>query len=436
MQSRLASVITMALCATLAALPARGQGIGSRIKQRIQDKVNEKVDQVTDSATDAAIARGEKVIKCASTDKSCIKKANDAGREVLVTDQKGQALPDQKQAATQAGVLKTVTDTASATTAAAPAAPPGQGVWLNYDFVPGDRVIFTEDFSGNDVGDFPRRLRLVNGNLEVVKIKGQPMLHSVDGGLFYIKLPEKLPRRFTVELNLHTVAVGNPIQMWTTDGERSARFGCYSNQAWIEGNGTGANSGAAFQSDPMPGFVNCTFTIDNAKGIRAYVNEHRTGNAPQDSVVLTDTLFVQIPSGERDDPILLTSIRIAAGGKKLYDVLSESGRVATQGIFFDTGSDHIRPESTPTLEEIAAMLRDHGDLRLTIEGHTDNVGNAAANQTLSEQRAAAVKQYLVTRAKVDPVRLTTKGFGASKPVAPNTTAEGRQNNRRVELVKM
>jgi outer membrane protein OmpA-like peptidoglycan-associated protein len=71
-----------------------------------------------------------------------------------------------------------------------------------------------------------------------------------------------------------------------------------------------------------------------------------------------------------------------------------------------------------------------------IEGHTDNVGNAQSNQSLSERRAAAVKQYLVTMAHVDATRLSTKGYGASKPIAPNTTAEGRQENRRVELVKM
>jgi outer membrane protein OmpA-like peptidoglycan-associated protein len=82
------------------------------------------------------------------------------------------------------------------------------------------------------------------------------------------------------------------------------------------------------------------------------------------------------------------------------------------------------------------MLSAHPQLKLTIEGHTDNVGDAPSNQSLSERRAAAVKQYLVTMSHVDAARLTTKGYGATKPIAPNTTAEGRQENRRVELVKM
>jgi outer membrane protein OmpA-like peptidoglycan-associated protein len=125
-----------------------------------------------------------------------------------------------------------------------------------------------------------------------------------------------------------------------------------------------------------------------------------------------------------------------AGGKKLYDALAESGRVATQGIYFDTGSDRIRPESTPTLKEIAAMLSDHSDLKLTIEGHTDNVGSATSNQALSEKRAAAVRQFLIDNYSVDAARLTAKGLGSTKPAGSNDTPEGRQTNRRVELVKV
>ena len=116
--------------------------------------------------------------------------------------------------------------------------------------------------------------------------------------------------------------------------------------------------------------------------------------------------------------------------------LATSGRVATHGILFATGSATIAPESTPTLKEIGEMLKAHPELKLVIEGHTDNVGNAAANQTLSEQRAAAVKQYLVSTYGIPAARLQAKGYGASKPVASNDTPEGRQQNRRVELVKM
>ncbi len=105
-------------------------------------------------------------------------------------------------------------------------------------------------------------------------------------------------------------------------------------------------------------------------------------------------------------------------------------------LYFDFNRDVIREESEPTLREIAEVLRRNPDWKLSIEGHTDNVGAAAANQTLSEQRAAAVKAALVSSYGVDAGRLESKGLGATKPATKNDTAEGRQTNRRVELVKM
>ncbi|HEX5437055.1 MAG TPA: OmpA family protein, partial [Gemmatimonadaceae bacterium] len=132
----------------------------------------------------------------------------------------------------------------------------------------------------------------------------------------------------------------------------------------------------------------------------------------------------------------LYDIRIAASQTSLFDALNASGRVATHGILFATNSATIEPGSDSTLKEIGDMLTQHADLKLMIEGHTDNVGSAAANQTLSEQRAAAVKTYLVTTYHVDAGRLQTKGYGDTKPVASNSTPDGRQQNRRVELVKM
>ena len=131
----------------------------------------------------------------------------------------------------------------------------------------------------------------------------------------------------------------------------------------------------------------------------------------------------------------MTNIRVAAGGKPLYDALVASGRASTHGIQFATGSDVIRGESKPTLDDIGQMLQQHADLRLTIEGHTDNVGAAPSNQTLSEKRAAAVRQFLITNYQIDGSRLSSKGYGATKPVASNDTLEGRQQNRRVDLVK-
>ncbi|HEX6315396.1 MAG TPA: OmpA family protein, partial [Gemmatimonadaceae bacterium] len=176
----------------------------------------------------------------------------------------------------------------------------------------------------------------------------------------------------------------------------------------------------------------------DGKYLKVYLNEHRVSNIPNADFARTQAITFHFDgnswNGEQAAP-LLGSLSINAGGKELYDALVADGRVATQGILFDTGSDVIKPHSTPTLEEIVSMLKEHSDLKLLIEGHTDNVGDAAANQALSEKRAAAVKAYLVEKG-IDAARLESKGLGATKPKVGNDTPEGRQTNRRVELVKL
>lgn len=102
-------------------------------------------------------------------------------------------------------------------------------------------------------------------------------------------------------------------------------------------------------------------------------------------------------------------------------------------ILFDTGESILRPEATAALGELAALIREHPDLPIAIEGHTDSVGTPAFNARLSLARAEAVKRWLVANGSVPEARMTTRGFGPDRPVAPNATAEGRQQNRRVEV---
>lgn len=113
--------------------------------------------------------------------------------------------------------------------------------------------------------------------------------------------------------------------------------------------------------------------------------------------------------------------------------LLEYGRVRLYGINFDYDSDIIRAESKPTLDKIVAMLKSEQAMQLIIEGHTDSDGSDEHNQILSQKRAESVKSYLVS-AGISSSRLFTEGYGESKPVAPNTNATGKAQNRRVELV--
>jgi len=123
-----------------------------------------------------------------------------------------------------------------------------------------------------------------------------------------------------------------------------------------------------------------------------------------------------------------------AGQNKITDNLQKSGRALVYGINFDFNSEAIKPESKPTLDQIVGVLKENKDWKMTVEGHTDNVGGEVSNKSLSEKRASAVKAFLVG-AGIEAGRLTASGLGLSKPVASNETEAGRAQNRRVELVK-
>jgi outer membrane protein OmpA-like peptidoglycan-associated protein len=343
-----------------------------------------------------------------------------------------------------------------------PTEPPGSAVSANFDFVPGERIVFAEDFSRDRVGNFPERLEMVSGNMEVVEWQGKRWLRlgASDGGIFVITLPEKLPQRFTVEFDL-TIP-------WSCIAFYSAaapdRKGCRpddraSGGVTLSGTETGVqrpNSTEGSFVDPRPMFPEM-FAEGNATAlsnrpyrvrmeadgryVKLYLDQQRVANIPNADFGRANKLIFEFSGGNadsegKDASPLLGNLSINAGGKGLYDALMADGHVATQGIYFDVGSDRIRSESTPTLQQIADMLKQHAELKLTVEGHTDNTGNPVANQTLSAKRAQAVVDYLVKTSGIGAGQLAANGLGASMPVGSNDTPEGRQANRRVELVKM
>jgi len=120
---------------------------------------------------------------------------------------------------------------------------------------------------------------------------------------------------------------------------------------------------------------------------------------------------------------------------ELAKALNESGSVAIHGILFDTGKATIKPESAAAIAPIGEVLKSTPALKIEIQGHTDNVGTPAANLKLSQDRAAAVKVYIVSTFGIAADRMTTAGLGDTKPVGDNKTEAGRAENRRVELVK-
>lgn len=120
------------------------------------------------------------------------------------------------------------------------------------------------------------------------------------------------------------------------------------------------------------------------------------------------------------------------GCPEVKEEVKQSIQKAFDNLEFETGKSIIRSSSYPSLNDLSQILSENSDYNLLIEGHTDNVGNRSTNMTLSKNRAEAVKKYLVNKG-VPQEKLTTKYYGPDKPIADNSTPEGRQRNRRVEM---
>jgi outer membrane protein OmpA-like peptidoglycan-associated protein len=178
--------------------------------------------------------------------------------------------------------------------------------------------------------------------------------------------------------------------------------------------------------------VKLAMWVQNGR-VRFYVNGDRVFDFNQ--VEVGDIASLQIDYWTRDATTAIRRARFAESTPDFSQTITSTGKFVTHGILFDTDSDRIKPESAAVIQSIARGLEANPDLKVEIDGHSDSTGIAQHNMDLSKRRAEAVKTVLVSQFGIDASRLTTAGFGSSKPVAPNTTPDGKAQNRRVEFVR-
>lgn len=309
------------------------------------------------------------------------------------------------------------------------------GAWATYDFVPGDKVLFFEDFAAKAP---LKRLKAASERLDVVERQGGEWLHCRPPCSFDAILPEKLPARFTVDFDL-TGPESRGLAFRTVNADGSEIEGVTSAESSPSTINFADSNNEINIVDTGERALHFSWVFDGSK-VKAYADGRAALNAPAAPMARSARLRFEFIGGDDptlidfNKPVWITNLRVAGGGNAVtFEELAKKGRLTLRGILFDTGSDRIRPESTATIAAVAKMMAEHPDLKLVVEGHTDNQGKPEANLTLSRKRAAAVKAWLVAKHKSDASRLEPKGFGQDKPVGSNDTSEGRQANRRVEL---
>ena len=346
-------------------------------------------------------------------------------------------------------------------------------VYGKFDFVPGEKVIAMEDFAQDAIGDFPSKWN-TNGTAEIVNIDGQPgkWLKIGPESIIYPEFVTSLPENFTVEFN---VACSQPFSYYSSffnfffaplaspaknyikwkqyggDKDNGVQSGIHPQAA---GNGalgmkyittydeTGAElvkNDADFEefNDNYKNVVKVSVWRQKTR-LRVYINEVKIWDIPKafSSTAKYNFLGFRVDGLGKEDAYYLSNLRVAVGAPDTRHKFLDLGKYSTTGIKFDVNSDKIKGESYGTLKDFASVLTENTDVKVKIVGHTDSDGDDASNMTLSKKRAEAVKAALNKEFGIENSRMETEGKGETQPAEPNTSAEGKANNRRVEFIKL
>lgn len=360
-------------------------------------------------------------------------------------DLKKKAEKEARKAADKAAGT-TATPEASTPAAAAPSsaggsaqAPDGgkiSNVSTKFDYVPGDKVLFMDDFTMDELGEFPVRWKLARGTFEVAEMAGERWLRctSTDSDI-RIKLPPmtQLPEFWTLEfdcwseepnasfLTVSGMTAGNRLNWYATFPNGEAL-------SFVTGS---VNSSTPLESGTSAGRHH-VMLMAKGNALKVYIDRQRMASVPEIYQEEGPPAEIAFRLWASTQP-MITNVRFAEFSKPKPDLLATP--FVTHGIVFDSGSDRLKPESAPVMRQITAYMKEHPDVSILITGHTDNVGADAANLTLSEKRAAAVAASLAADFGVDAARMTTSGKGESAAMATNDSPEGRAMNRRVEFSK-
>ena len=329
--------------------------------------------------------------------------------------------------------------------------------YSKFDFIPGAKVIFYDDFKETAVGDFPAAWN-TNASGEVVTTNLYPGNWFKMNGEGCILLDEgiNLPENFTVEYDV----ICSPAE----EGSTNYEFGFYMYSAenpkdMDEGGAVPGLKGGIKMSfgyrSTYSAYNEEGYTIDGTKEdagmeagkkyrlsfwvqktrLRVYLDETKIFDLPKVFKPGFQINMMRFELWESGNP-MITNFRIAAGLPDTRNKLLTEGKLITYGIYFDVNKDVVKPESYGTLKEIATILNEVPDVKVKILGHTDSDGQDAANLDLSKRRAASVKAELAKNFGVSEDRIVTDGMGESQPVAPNDTPVNKALNRRVEFVKL
>ena len=364
------------------------------------------------------------------------------------------------------------TEPGKSTTTSTNAEPAGVKSFSRYDFIPGEQVLYYDNFEGEAIAELPTGWN-TSGSGEVVTLDKYPgnwlRLHK---SFIYLSSNQKeFGENYTAEFDVLFQF------KWNGWGYPEFRFGFFASK---DESNTGNNflreyrKNAAMQTTIYPSEGGSTRVklasysngrdyfqgtpkvfepLEKSYGTpvhvaiqvqkercRIWINETKVFDVPKGipaETVMNQIFFEMSHTNYPEDQygVYISNIKVATGKPDTRHKLIEEGKFATTGILFDFQSAVIRPESYGVVKEIAGVLKENPGIKIKIVGHTSSDGDDKANMELSKKRAAAVKDLLSGEFGLDAANLETEGKGESQPIADNKTKEGKALNRRVEFIK-
>jgi len=412
-------------------------GFMNKVKNKVSSKANQRLDAKVDKAIDKGLDEAE-----GKGSSAAAPEGNSGGNAAAGTDEKQ---PE----------------------------PAGVSAFSKYDFIPGNEIVYYDNFEQDALAELPTGWN-TNGSGEVVTLDKFPgkwlRLHK---GFVYLTANEKeFSENFTAEFDVIMQLKNNgwmfpvfSVGLFSTGSESTTDNSFLKNY----------NSKSAVAAHIYPGsYNNSRLVVESYNDNKPYFNSDSKEYAPLDKyygkpvhvaiqlqkqrvrIWINETKAFDVPKGVPAGKILnqlffkvgstnypeeqygmyISNIKVAKGVEDTRHRLVEEGKFSTTAILFDVNTAILKPESIGVIKEIAGVLKEHSDIRISITGHTDSDGSDAANVTLSKKRAAAVKDALVNEFGIDASRVETDGKGEAVPIADNKTKEGKAANRRVEFVKL
>ncbi len=430
-------IIVLMACFFLCCLAGNAQILDPKetAKGKATDRTNSRVDQGIDAGFDKIEEGIGNLFKK--------KKKDDAKEKVPREEEDEEAVEEQREESPQV--------------AAIPQKPRLESV-TQYDFVPGDQILYFDDFSQDVIGDFPA-LWTTNGSGEVktVNVAEGHWFHmnGTDAVYSYVKRLT-LPENFIFEFDIIPDAEyrdGQTLTFYQEDPEQAPEMNTdlypgikglhitikkdgwetkgYWNdpdKEWITGQGS--------KNPVLLEQVNHVIIWIQKRRVRIYHQGAKVLDMPTN--IHEGTVFERLRFSGWDSESfpMVSNLKITTAAPDTRSKLITEGRLVTYGITFDVNKADIKPESYGTLKSIADVLKENAGVKVNIVGHTDSDGDDALNLDLSRRRAESVKKELTAIFGIDASRMQTEGAGEGQPVAPNDTPENKSRNRRVEFIKL